>query len=106
MFTELSMEEQHDITVFSVDSTWLLSVFLLLEQYFLSVLSVLQVIHHLEYEDDLDLTWVSVTTRDPNLNAHMCLYDNQTFHLLRDLDLGVMESVEEVNSCENNPTLA
>lgn len=51
----------------------------------------------MEYEDDLDLTWVSVTHQEPEWHADLCLYDNRTFQLLRKMELGVMESVDEVS---------
>ena len=56
----------------------------------------LQVIHHVDYEDDLDVTWLSVIHQRPDRQACICLHDNTTFQKLREIDLGVIEAVDEV----------
>ncbi|XP_045214262.2 DDB1- and CUL4-associated factor 17-like [Mercenaria mercenaria] len=42
-------------------------------------------IHHVDYEDELDLTWISVTS--PNQPSRVCFYDNQSFELIKEVYL-------------------
>lgn len=51
------------------------------------------VIHHVDYEDELDLTWVSLTT--PEEPPRLCFYDNKTFELLKDISLDSTDSNKE-----------
>lgn len=51
------------------------------------------VIHHADYEDELDVTWVSVTT--PGEPPRLCFYDNRTLKLLRDVSLDSTDSNKE-----------
>ncbi|KAL4221253.1 Ddb1 and cul4 associated factor 17 [Mactra antiquata] len=50
-------------------------------------------IQQLEYEDELDLTWLSVS--ETGMPYHVCFYDNQTLQELRDINLEKSEVSDE-----------
>lgn len=51
-----------------------------------------QLVHHVEYEDELDLTWISVTS--PGIPSRVCFYDNQSFDLLKEVELEATDPSE------------
>ena len=53
-----------------------------------------QLIHQVDYEDELDLMWISATYQSPNLRGVVCFHDNRTGDLLREVE--IQEKWEEV----------
>lgn len=45
---------------------------------------VFKVIHSVDYEDDLDLTYISVTNQNADLRNKVCFYDNSNMKLVRE----------------------
>ena len=48
----------------------------------------------MDYEDELDLMWISATYQSPNLKGVVCFHDNSTGDLLREVE--IQEKWDEV----------
>ena len=59
-----------------------------------SFINNFQLIHQVDYEDELDLMWISATYQSPKLRGVVCFHDNDTGELIREVE--IQERWEEV----------